>query len=357
MDKFRIDSHKIHFHVDRVHDWLNKTKTVYPVYVEISPAGACNHRCTFCAVDYIGYKTRFLEKEMLKGRLTEMADRGVKSIMYAGEGEPLLHKDLAEIIQWTRKAGIDAAITTNAVALTEKFCREALSSITWIKASVNAGTPETYAAVHRTSAEDFDRVFANLARAVNIKNTLGLSTALGVQTLLLPENASEVLPLAKKAKATGLDYLVVKPYSQHKKSITHRYENMRYQEYLSMAEELESLNDEKFSVVFRENTMQKLDEEEAYYKKCQATPYFWAYIMADGDVYGCSAYLEDPRFCYGNLYQNTFTEIWEGERRRQSADYVEQGLDITECRKNCRMDEVNRYLWDIKNPPAHVNFI
>ncbi|MDE5603044.1 MAG: radical SAM protein, partial [Helicobacter sp.] len=59
-DKFRIDSHKLIFHPLRVAKWLQaygdweREKSIYPIYVEISPYGACNHRCTFCGVDYMG---------------------------------------------------------------------------------------------------------------------------------------------------------------------------------------------------------------------------------------------------------------------------------------------------------------
>ena len=38
---------------------------------EVSPAGACNHRCTFCALDYVGYRNRFLEADLLGARLDE----------------------------------------------------------------------------------------------------------------------------------------------------------------------------------------------------------------------------------------------------------------------------------------------
>ena len=102
MDKFRIDSHKLLYHVERVSDWL-KGKSTYPIYVEVSPAGSCNHRCVYCALDFMEYKPRFLDTAIFKKRLTEMGRLGVKSIMYAGEGEPLLHKGIAEIINHTKK--------------------------------------------------------------------------------------------------------------------------------------------------------------------------------------------------------------------------------------------------------------
>ena len=152
-DPFRIDSQKIIYHPKRVAQILEagdswqKTKEIYPIYVEVSPVGACNHRCRFCAVDYIGYQTRMLDLKMLRNRIPEMGRLGVKSIMFAGEGEPLLHKDISEITQITKASEIDVSFTTNATVMPQKFIEEALPLTSWIKASINGGTPKTYAQI------------------------------------------------------------------------------------------------------------------------------------------------------------------------------------------------------------------
>jgi MoaA/NifB/PqqE/SkfB family radical SAM enzyme len=355
MDQFGIDGHKLHYHVRRVSDWL-AGEAIYPIYMEISPSGACNHRCTFCAKDFMGYQPTYLDTGVLKELLSEMGAFGVKSTMYAGEGEPLLHRDIAEIIRHTRAAGIDVAVTTNGVPLRETLGEEIIGAVDWIKVSINAGTPETYSRIHRCRPTDFEQVIRNMETAARLRSQGKHRCALGMQMLLLPENWDEAVTLAGIARDIGMDYVVVKPYSHHPASKTKKYSRISYRGHAELVDRLEEHNTETFHVVFRARTMQTWDVARRDYGRCFALP-FWAYLDSRGDLWGCSTYLADDRFRYGNVYEDTFEGIWNGEKRSQALTFMENGFDLDGCRLNCRMDKINRYLWNLKHPPNHVNFI
>lgn len=81
MDKDRIDSHKLILHPREVTSWLNG-ELVYPINLEVCPIGSCNHRCIFCAVDYIGYVPHKLDKNIWLSTLRDIRNssevRGAK---------------------------------------------------------------------------------------------------------------------------------------------------------------------------------------------------------------------------------------------------------------------------------------
>jgi radical SAM protein with 4Fe4S-binding SPASM domain len=238
----------------------------------------------------------------------------------------------------------------------EKICDEVLPHLTWIKVSIDAAKADTYAKIHRTRSEDFGKVIKNMTHASKMRKNNGYHCTLGMQIVLLPDNYKEVVLLAKKASAIGMDYLVVKPYSQHPLSKTKIFKNIKYGRYLDLSEKLKKLNNEHFNVVFRMNTMKKWDDAERNYKHCLALP-FWAYIDSGGNVYACSIYLTKNKFCLGNIYKSSFKEIWESKKRDDLVCWAAKELNTAKCRVNCRMDEVNRYLWDLTHPSEHINFV
>ena len=371
-DAFKIDGHKYSYHPEHSSNVINYVKNPsdpafkrafqlqHPKYIELSPVGACNHRCTFCAVDYIGYKSIFMDFLKYKNSIDSMIGNGCGSIMFAGEGEPLLHPQISDFVNYTKEVGnIDTSFTTNAFKLTPSFVEQSLHNISWIKVSFNGGNRETYAKIHRTKSSDFDQVVDNIRNAVSYKKANNLTTAFGMQILLLPDNEDSIHDLCQLAIDLEVDYVVIKPYSQHKFSDTHTYENIDYSQYLDFEKELSQYNSDKFNVIFRINTIKNwISQNENRYCHCYATPSAWAYVMADGSVYSCSAYLLDDRFLLGNINDHSFGQIWESDVRLNHANFVMHELDINECRVNCRMDQVNRYLDGIINSKIeHINFI
>lgn len=363
-DEYRIDSHKLMFHPQRVAKWLSagddweKLKSVYPIYIEMSPTGICNHRCIFCGMDYIGYKPRSLDYELMPSIISEMADLGVKSIMFAGEGEPLLYKDIIKLTKLTHSAGIDVAFTTNGVLMNKNFVDKALRSVKWIKVSIDAGTDSTYKLIHGTEKKDFNTVLDNLKYAVAFREKEKISCTLGAQMLLLPENADEIETLAKLCRDTiGLDYLIIKPYSQHMYSHTKRYKDLDYASFEQKAKSAIALSTERFQVIYRGNAISRCSDDSARYRNCHAVPFFWAHVMSNHDVYSCSAYLQNTSFLLGNLKKDSFRSIWEGQKRKGNFEMMNSSFDINTCRINCRMSSINEYLQQLKAPGEHDNFI
>lgn len=355
-DKFNIDSHKLMYHVKRVNDWL-EGKVIYPIYIEVSTSGTCNHKCIFCSMDFMRNKTKFLNTKIFKNRLKEMSKIGVKSIMFAGEGEPLLHKDINDIISHTKEVGIDISLVTNGVLLNKEFVNKNLNNISWIKVSCAAGTKETYAKIHGTNTSDFNKVIKNLQYAVKIKNENNYKTVLGIQLLLLPDNVNEVESLTKIAKDIGLDYIVIKPYTYNSLTINRKYANIKYDDYMYLSDVLEKFNNDKFNVIFRKKSMNIWNEKERDYKECYGHN-FTTYIDSDGNVWGCSCtHVGEKKFLYGNININSFSDIWTGNKRNKSLEWFNTKFDIQSCPINCKMNKANKYLWDLKHSIEHINFI
>ncbi|MBA3015877.1 MAG: radical SAM protein [Proteobacteria bacterium] len=347
----RIDSHKLQYHPARVAQWQERGDC-FPVYVEIGLTNRCNHRCVFCALDWLERGGVDINSEVLVQSLADMAAHGVKSIMFAGEGESLLHRDAPLFIRVANAHGIKVAVTTNGVPLTPDKAEACLPYLSWIRFSVNAGTAEQYAAIHQTKAGDFERVLANIRYAAEFKRQNNLKVDIGVQILLLPEAFDGVLQLAELVKDAGADNFQVKPYSQHPSSSNRYY--LDYQQYLHLEPQLKAFESETFTVFFRSNSMLRLADS-ADYGLCHGLPFF-ALINAHGQIIPCNLFYNDPEFIYGDLKQQSFAEIWTGEQRKKVLEAMKK-RNIKECRQGCRLDAINRYLHRVVSPEERDDFI
>lgn len=352
MENIRMDSHKLIYHPDVVARWM-KGDNIYPIEIEISPSGACNHRCVFCAVDYIGYQPDFLNKDVILRDISQMSRNGLKSVVCSGEGEPLLNQDMPDIANGIKACGVDVAMSSNGVLFTKEKAGDCLAAFTWIRFSIASMEEASYQKIQRGKEGDLDKVKVNLAEAVRVKQDQKLKTTLGVQCLLLPDNIDNLSDMARQLREMGIDYLTIKPYSQHLHS-----ENtfqIDYTDMLELEQEIKQFETEDFHVYFRAQAMKKMHHEKCY-KQCHGLP-FMTHIDAKGNVWPCVAHIGMEEFCYGNIYEQTFEDIWNGFNRQRVIQKL-NALDLNEvCRQACRLDEMNRYLDELKNPGAHVNFI
>lgn len=351
-DKIHIDTHKLIYHPERVARWM-LGENIYPIEVEISPSGACNHRCIFCAVDYIGYQPDLLKKDIILKNIKNMGEKGLKSVICSGEGEPLLNNDMPDIANAIKRYGIDVAMSSNGALFSKEMAETCLQAFTWIRFSIASFEKNSYYKIQRAKEGDLDRVKTNLANAVHVKKLKNAKTTIGVQSLLMPDNMQHILSMAKELKTIGIDYFTIKPYSQHLHSQNKM--NIDYTQMLELEKELKQIATRDFSIYFRTNAMKKMHKEKCY-KQCLGMP-FMTHIDAKGNVWPCVAHIGNQKYCFGNIYDNSFENIWESSKRQNIMQEINK-QDINKiCREACRLDEINKYLNELKNPGEHVNFI
>lgn len=350
--RLELDGNKMIHHLDRVQDW-KAGKVIYPIYIAFSPTSLCNHKCTFCVYHYKEFKPIFFPADRYDELVQEWSSLKVKSLFFAGDGEPLLHKNAVSMIQKTRAAGIDIAMNTNGRLLSKEKSQALVNDLDWIRISVNGGTAKNYAQIHQTNEKDFEIVLSNLQDLVRQKRNQKSKITIGVQCVLLNENQHEIENLAKQLKEIEVDYFAVKPFLKHPLTEWEtELENPR--EVIKRLLQLESLNSESFRFVLRESHFQSFQKRT--YGKCLSGD-FMIEVDALGDVYSCGPYIGDLNHRYGNILEQSFESMWKSDECRSKIKNIQCQLDVSKCMPFCRPDSVNKFLWDLKNPPEHLNYI
>lgn len=351
MSKLELSGTKLIHHLEILNKWKNG-ETIYPVFVEISPTDACNHKCVFCAYDYLERKHNFINSKKLKDTFNELHKLGTKALFYSGEGEPLLHKELPDIIKHAANLGYDQALNTNGVLLADKKMEQIVPYMSWIRTSINGVSEQDYANIHKVDKKYYKVVLNNLENAARFSKQHNLETAIGVQCIYLNQPIEKLAIYIKRIRNTGINYVSIKQFNEHPSNPFKLDKPLPNPEELKALEDL-STND--FQVTIRlELETRKWRRP---YTKCLALPFF-AEIVANGDVYACGPHLGEKEFCYGNIYETDFKTLWSEKGRAAVENHVCSIADLDRtCMPNCRLDQINRLLWDLQNPPDHINFI
>jgi len=145
----------------------------HPLQIDVELNAGCNMACPFCTHGYQKIENNLLDRAKFEKILKEAVSIGVKAVKFNYINEPMLRKDLEEIIRWTRDQGIiNIYMVTNGTLLTPKRRQSLMQSgLTKLFVSLDAVTGETYNK-QRLSGQ-FNKVVANVLAFIKERNELG----------------------------------------------------------------------------------------------------------------------------------------------------------------------------------------
>jgi MoaA/NifB/PqqE/SkfB family radical SAM enzyme len=353
VDKYFMSGCKLYWHLDRVSDWL-KGKRIAPLYIDMGITQTCNIACAYCYYAVPENRTRnIIPTDALIRFLKDAAEIDVKAIGFLGDGEPMIHLGVYDAVIAGAEAGLDMAIATNGLILKTDRLKDFLTALTWLRFTIGAATPEKYGTVMGTSQENYYKVIKNIEKCVKMKRQYDLRVTIGLQMVLISECANQIVPFAKLGRDIGVDYAVIKQCSQSA-GVMHNLVIEDYEKFEPLFQEAESYSNSSYDVIIKRRKMQNTARR---YDRCFGCE-FLPQITGGGDVYVCGNFFGKNSFWVGNIMDQSFKEIVFGDRYVEVMKKVRSEVDVhKECGINCRQNEINEFLWMLKNPPEHVNFI
>jgi radical SAM protein with 4Fe4S-binding SPASM domain len=352
----QLSGNKLLYHIDILRKWQNG-EDFYPLNLEIGPTSVCNMRCVHCYVQHLGHKPVSLADEVFLNLMKDCVGARIKAVVICGTGEPLLHKKTPEAITIAAEGGVDVGMMTNGVLLTPQIADKILPKIAWVRFSILGINKETYIKLHQSNGRTWAKLYSNLEEIARLKKEKNLKVTLGVSCALMPENGPEIHLMAKKFKELGFDYFVVRPVGQDEVHgiIFDRDLSKRFEKELKLAEACAVNN--VFNVTVRKELFDFEEKRrKREYKKCLGLP-FIACIDASGYIYACNGRWGDKNYIYGNINQKSFLDIWNSPEHKKKIRELMETVNTEECPIMCRQNSINEFLWNLKNPPDHINFL
>lgn len=281
----------------------------------------CNFNCLHCYA--AGWKKRRcdLDGQTILSIISQAVDLGCESINFTG-GEPLLHQNIIQSIEYCHQKGLLVSIETNGYLLDE-FVAKKFSGLESIRFDVS------YEGVHQRDAEKGDKVRENIALLAK----MGLHVR--VQSVITPLNKNEIDEILSFSQSLGIRNRVFLGHNQ-----VEGVKELPFFEYPELMAIITAI----------EKKYTHLDLELPRYVSGKPTKYCgWGIsrceIMPNGDVTSCGpiAFVQ-PGFIAGNVKDSSLKELWNSEhftriRNLQQRDFIgicSQCQFWAECRGSCR---------------------
>ena len=296
-----------------------------PLYVDVDVTRRCNLHCIGCLYHsaqtretvYTNPSVRDVPMAQIEQLSTELPRLGTQEVFLLGEGEPMLHPRLTDIISAFKAAGCTVHLFTNGTLIDSGRARGLLESdLDEIRVSLWANSLEEYRLCHPgVDADYFARTLNGVESLVELKDQYGRE--LPTIVLTQPLNRYNYRGIRKRIKLAhdlGCDGVFFDTY-RHRNgefaSVALRQEQIEnaVRELTSQRDTVESLG--LFHNIDRLLVKYRLGEKGWKDVPCYAG-WFFSRVLVDGTVVpcgGCSLRL-------GNVKYTSFQDVWNGARYR-----------------------------------------
>ncbi|MCM1297323.1 MAG: radical SAM protein [Muribaculaceae bacterium] len=129
------------------------------VLVQLEVTNACNHKCYFCPNSESIRPIKVMDYQFARNIMHECAQflGQKKKICFHMNGEPLLYRQLPELVRYSKELGYEYSfVTTNGSLATDEVLTALFEAgLDSIKFSINAGSREAYCKIH--GKDDFEK--------------------------------------------------------------------------------------------------------------------------------------------------------------------------------------------------------
>lgn len=349
MNPRQFAADKILHHLEVIQAWKDG-ENPYAITTEIDPTNACNHKCPGCAGGTRrGMGADNLSIKEMRSILKQVKALGGKAVTFTGGGEPLLNKNTGAAIDYARHLGLDIGLVTNGTRAKVMGISRSLSSCTWIRISLDAGSPEMHEKTHGT--KDYWAIIDNIECLVAMKKKIKSNCTIGVGYLtgLRTSDYKDMMDFVDTAIRMKVDYAQFRPYHVGgAKSDLADFKNK-----LDLTPFIRKSTQET-AILCSQHKYDCISQGilSAQYGECYGHQ-FATVIEATGDMTICCHTRGMEKFTLGNIKNNSIKAIWNSEQRREAI----ANINLADCTPVCRADTFNCILWQLKEKKEHVNFL
>lgn len=367
MSELILDGHKLNWHRERVEAWLAGER-IAPITIDCALTRACTYRCTYCYGQLQANDEKRMTRDVIFRFLDDAAEIGVKAISFVSDGESTCSPHLTDAILRGKANGLDMALGTNGYLLQDDRLADILPALTYLRFNISAATPGRYAEIHGCGEAAYHKVMETIRRSVAVKRAARLPVTIGLQMVLMPEFADQILPLARLGRELGVDYLVIKHCSDDEMGTL----GVDYDKYFALTGTLKQAETHsRDGYLVRAKWSKIMSGGRRCYSRCFGPPFIMQF-SGSGLVAPCGMLFNDryDQYHIGNIADTSFKKIWQSERYWEVVNHIaSRQFDARfMCGSLCLQHKVNEFLWDLKenkseltrgsgSPPEHVNFI